>query len=122
MSRFEVINFGVPHATTDNIPGMFLAEGVSLSPSVVTFCEGANDSAVIVARVARSSTWATILASGGCRGSAGGEADGRGELAAYGADSARRSALASPGSGAAAERPAISDRAEKSLRALGYVE
>ena len=44
------------------------------------------------------------------------------QLAVYAADSASRSALASTGSGAVAEAPAISDRAEKSLRALGYVE
>lgn len=45
--RFEVINFGIPHATSDNIVAMFLAEGVQLDPDVVTLYEGANDSAVL---------------------------------------------------------------------------
>jgi lysophospholipase L1-like esterase len=42
--HFEVINFAIPHATTDNILAMFLAEGVALQPDVVTFYEGINDS------------------------------------------------------------------------------
>jgi GDSL-like Lipase/Acylhydrolase family len=42
-TRFEVINFAIPHATTDNILAMFLAEGVQLRPDVVTFYEGVND-------------------------------------------------------------------------------
>jgi lysophospholipase L1-like esterase len=45
--RFEVINFGVPHATTSNILALFLAEGVPLRPDVVTFYEGANDAMVV---------------------------------------------------------------------------
>src|SRR6185295_7016799 len=48
--RYEVINFGVPHATTDNTLALFLAEGVALSPDLVTFYEGANDAAVIEPR------------------------------------------------------------------------
>ena len=48
--RYEVINFGLPHATTDNILSLFLAEGVPLAPDVVTFYEGANDAAVIEPR------------------------------------------------------------------------
>jgi lysophospholipase L1-like esterase len=48
--RYQVINFGLPHATTDNILGLFLAEGVALAPDLVTFYEGANDAAVIEPR------------------------------------------------------------------------
>jgi hypothetical protein len=48
--RFEVINFAIPHATTDNIVAMFLNEGVALDPDFVTFYEGANDSAVVEPR------------------------------------------------------------------------
>lgn len=43
-TRFEVINFAIPHATSDNILAMFLAEGLELHPDFVTFYEGANDS------------------------------------------------------------------------------
>lgn len=43
-TRVEVINFAIPHATSDNIVAMFLAEGLELHPDVVTFYEGANDS------------------------------------------------------------------------------
>lgn len=43
-ARFEVINFAIPHARSDNIVAMFLSEGVKLSPDVVTFYEGRNDS------------------------------------------------------------------------------
>ena len=46
-TRFEVINFGIPHAISDNMVALFLAEGVPLDPDVVTFYEGANDSAVL---------------------------------------------------------------------------
>jgi lysophospholipase L1-like esterase len=49
-TQFEVINFAIPHATTDNIVAMFLNEGVPLDPDVVTFYEGANDAAVIESR------------------------------------------------------------------------
>jgi hypothetical protein len=41
--RFEVINFAVPHADSDDIVAMFLAEGVALAPDVVTVYEGIND-------------------------------------------------------------------------------
>ncbi len=45
--RFEVINFAIPHATTDNIVAMFRAEGLRLDPDVVTLYAGVNDSAVL---------------------------------------------------------------------------
>ncbi len=45
--RFEVINFGVPHATSEHIVSLFLAEGVALAPEFVTLYAGANDSAII---------------------------------------------------------------------------
>jgi lysophospholipase L1-like esterase len=48
--RYQVINFGLPHATTDNILSLFLTEGAALAPDVVTFYEGANDAAVIEPR------------------------------------------------------------------------
>jgi lysophospholipase L1-like esterase len=48
--RYEVINFGLPHATTDNILALFRTEGLDLAPDVVTFYEGANDAAVIEPR------------------------------------------------------------------------
>jgi lysophospholipase L1-like esterase len=54
--RFEVINFAIPHATSDNIVAMFLAEGTSLAPDVVTFYEGANDS-VLLASGANEAGW-----------------------------------------------------------------
>lgn len=41
---FEVINFAVPHATSSNVAAMFVAEGLRLTPDVVTFYEGRNDS------------------------------------------------------------------------------
>lgn len=52
--RFEVINFAVPHATTDNIVAMLLAEGLALSPDILTVYAGANDSAVITSESAGS--------------------------------------------------------------------
>jgi lysophospholipase L1-like esterase len=54
-TRFEVINFAIPHATTDNILAMFLNEGVALDPDVVTFYEGANDAVVIEPRSGKES-------------------------------------------------------------------
>ena len=42
--RFEVINFAIPHAIADQIRSMFLAEGMGLTPDIVTFYEGRNDS------------------------------------------------------------------------------
>ena len=43
-ARFEVINFAIPHATSTNVANMLLAEGIALTPDVVTFYEGRNDS------------------------------------------------------------------------------
>lgn len=40
---FEVINLGIPHSNSAQIKSLFLAEGLALSPDVVTFYEGAND-------------------------------------------------------------------------------
>ena len=45
--RFEVINFAIAHAITDNILAMFLAEGLALDPDFVTVYAGVNDSAVL---------------------------------------------------------------------------
>lgn len=45
--HFEVINFSVPHANSDNIVAMFNAEGLALDPDFVTFYEGVNDSAIV---------------------------------------------------------------------------
>jgi lysophospholipase L1-like esterase len=45
-ARFEVLNLGVPHATSDHILSLFLAEGLSLDPDVVVLYSGANDSAI----------------------------------------------------------------------------
>ena len=42
--RFEVINFAIPHAGAEEIRSMFVAEGLALSPDVITFYEGRNDS------------------------------------------------------------------------------
>jgi lysophospholipase L1-like esterase len=44
--EFEVLNFGIPKSSSDNILAMFLAEVVPLQPAVVTFYEGANDSRI----------------------------------------------------------------------------
>jgi lysophospholipase L1-like esterase len=44
---FEVINFSVPHANSDNIVAMFRAEGLTLDPDFVTFYEGVNDAAIV---------------------------------------------------------------------------
>lgn len=41
---FEVVNLGIPHLLSDEIVALFLAEGLPLSPDVVTFYEGFNDS------------------------------------------------------------------------------
>lgn len=46
-TKYEVINFAIPHAVTDNIVAMLLAEGLALSPDVLTLYAGANDSAVV---------------------------------------------------------------------------
>jgi lysophospholipase L1-like esterase len=45
--HFEVINFSVPHATSDNIVAMFRAEGLALDPDFVTFYEGMNDASIV---------------------------------------------------------------------------
>jgi hypothetical protein len=45
-ARFEVLNLGIPHATSDHILSLFLAEGPLLDPDVVVFYSGANDSAL----------------------------------------------------------------------------
>lgn len=52
--HYEVINFAIPHATTDNILAMMFNEGFALDPDVVTFYEGANDAATIEARSGRT--------------------------------------------------------------------
>jgi lysophospholipase L1-like esterase len=44
--RFEVLNLGVPHATSDHILSLFLAEALLLDPDVVVLYSGANDSAI----------------------------------------------------------------------------
>ncbi|MEW6270143.1 MAG: SGNH/GDSL hydrolase family protein [Thermodesulfobacteriota bacterium] len=49
-ATIEVINFAIPHATTDNVLAMFRTEGLPLDPDVVTFYEGANDAATIEPR------------------------------------------------------------------------
>lgn len=54
-TRFEVINFAIPHATTDNMLAMFLNEGVMLDPDLVTFYEGSNDAVVIEPRSGKAS-------------------------------------------------------------------
>lgn len=45
--RWEVINFAIPHATTDNIVGMLFTEGFALAPDYITLYSGVNDSAVV---------------------------------------------------------------------------
>jgi lysophospholipase L1-like esterase len=45
--HFEVINFSVPHANSDNIVAMFRAEGLALDPDFVTFYEGVNDATIV---------------------------------------------------------------------------
>lgn len=40
---FEVINLGIPHTTSKQNVALYLAEGKSLKPDVVTFYEGVND-------------------------------------------------------------------------------
>jgi len=42
--RFEVINLGIPHSTSDQILAIFMAEALPLEPDIVTFYEGRNDS------------------------------------------------------------------------------
>ncbi|MDH3521196.1 MAG: SGNH/GDSL hydrolase family protein [Myxococcales bacterium] len=45
-TRFEVLNLGIPHATSDHILSLFLAEGLQLDPDFVILYAGANDSAL----------------------------------------------------------------------------
>lgn len=45
-TRFEVINFAIPHAGIANIAAMFFTEGIGLAPDVVTLYEGRNDSTI----------------------------------------------------------------------------
>ena len=42
--RYEVINFAIPHAVSDQILSMFMTEGLALKPDIITFYEGRNDS------------------------------------------------------------------------------
>lgn len=44
---FEVINFGIPHLTSEQIFALFTAEALPLSPDFVTFYEGINDAAAM---------------------------------------------------------------------------
>ncbi len=39
----EVLNFGIPHLTSDNILALFINEALPLKPDIVTFYEGIND-------------------------------------------------------------------------------
>lgn len=41
--RFEVLNLGIPHLDSSNVYALFMAEGLDLSPDVVTFYGGGND-------------------------------------------------------------------------------
>ncbi len=43
-TRYEVINLGIPHLTSDEIYAVFMDEAFPLSPDVVTLYEGFNDS------------------------------------------------------------------------------
>src|SRR6185369_4532559 len=43
-TRYEVVNLGIPHLTSSEIASLFVAEGLPLTPDVVTFYEGINDS------------------------------------------------------------------------------
>jgi len=45
ISRYEVINLGIPHLQSDQIYSLFMAEAVPLEPDVVTFYEGYTDAA-----------------------------------------------------------------------------
>jgi hypothetical protein len=46
--RFEVINFAIPDSGVFEIRAMFMAEGLTLDPDVITFYEGRNDSARVL--------------------------------------------------------------------------
>ncbi len=43
-TRYEVVNLGIPHLTSDEIYAIFLDEALPLKPDVVTLYEGYNDS------------------------------------------------------------------------------
>jgi lysophospholipase L1-like esterase len=43
---WEVINFGIPHMTSDNIAELFMREGIQLQPDFVTIYAGNNDSLI----------------------------------------------------------------------------
>jgi hypothetical protein len=45
ISRYEVINLGIPHLQSDQIYSLFLAEAVPLEPDIVVFYEGYTDAA-----------------------------------------------------------------------------
>jgi len=49
VSRFEVLNLGIPHLNTANIRSLLVAEGFDLDPDLVTFYEGANETRLIEA-------------------------------------------------------------------------
>lgn len=57
LHTWEIINFAVPHADSDAIAAMFLAEGVALSPDVVTVYEGINDAKRAVFDEVYGSSW-----------------------------------------------------------------
>jgi lysophospholipase L1-like esterase len=43
ISKYEVINLGIPHLRSDQIYSLFMAEAVPLEPDIVTFYEGYID-------------------------------------------------------------------------------
>lgn len=45
ISRYEVINLGIPHLQSDQIYSLFMSEAVPLEPDIVTFYEGYTDAA-----------------------------------------------------------------------------
>jgi lysophospholipase L1-like esterase len=47
--KFEVYNLGIPHLRSTGIHALFLAEALPLKPDVVTFYEGINDAALMLA-------------------------------------------------------------------------
>jgi hypothetical protein len=52
--KYEVINMGVPHLTSAMIRDLFVTEGLSLAPDVVTFYEGINDASTSPEALAQS--------------------------------------------------------------------
>jgi lysophospholipase L1-like esterase len=61
-TRFEVLNFGIPHSTSANLVALFVAEGLPLRPDVVTFYEGANDSAIVDREREAARLWTALRA------------------------------------------------------------